>query len=145
MIWGFWQFHKIWIFHFAKFLKLLGDGINKNLKLGFLKLSFTYTLCGKTRIKLPLQCGKMKNIHCHWNFFTSNQLFSKYVIFTKFLPKMYCGEHFGHANFFPSNQLIVKFFSKTLIWRNFYEKIMAVKDRNFRSLAYIYVHNICPV
>ena len=34
---------------------------------------------------------------------------------------------------FPSNQFIVKFFSKTLIWRNFCEKIVAVKFRNFHS------------
>ena len=30
-----------------------------------------------------------------------------------------------HANIFPSNQFVVKFFSKTLIWRNFCEKTMA--------------------
>ena len=38
-----------------------------------------------------------------------------------------------HANFFPSTQFIVKFFSEMLIWRNFYEKSVAVKFRNFHS------------
>ena len=37
-------------------------------------------------------------------------------------------------NFFPSNQFIAKFFSKTLISRNFYEKTVAVKFRNFISV-----------
>ena len=36
-----------------------------------------------------------------------------------------------HANFFTSNQFIVKFFSKTLIWRNFCDKTVAVKFQNF--------------
>ena len=36
--------------------------------------------------------------------------------------------------FFPSNQFIVKFFSKTLIWRNFCEKTVALKFRNFHSV-----------
>ena len=37
-------------------------------------------------------------------------------------------------NFFPSNQFIVKFFSKTLIWRNFCEKIVAIIVCNFHSV-----------
>ena len=37
--------------------------------------------------------------------------------------------------FFPSNQFIVKFFSKTLIWRNFCEKTVALKFRNFHSVS----------
>ena len=39
-----------------------------------------------------------------------------------------------HANLFPSNQFIVKLFSKTLIWRNFCEKTVAVKFLNFHSV-----------
>ena len=38
------------------------------------------------------------------------------------------------CNFFPSNQFVVKFFSKTLIWRNFCEKTVAMKFRNFHSV-----------
>ena len=41
---------------------------------------------------------------------------------------------FTAMQFFPSNQFIVKFFSKTLIWRNFCEKTVAVKFRNFHSV-----------
>jgi len=41
-----------------------------------------------------------------------------------------------HANFFPSNQVIAKFFSKTLIWRNFWEKTVAVKFCNFHSVLF---------
>ena len=44
--------------------------------------------------------------------------------------------HCHHANSFPSNQFIAKFFSKTLIWRNFCKKYVAVKFRNF--------HNVFP-
>ena len=40
-----------------------------------------------------------------------------------------------HANFFLSNQFIVKFFSKTLIWRNFCTKTVAVQFRNFHSVT----------
>ena len=41
-----------------------------------------------------------------------------------------------------SNQFIVKFFSKTLIWRNFCEKTVAEKFRNFHSvkITEIYSH-----
>ena len=39
-----------------------------------------------------------------------------------------------HANFLSSNQFRVNFFSKKLIWRNFCEKIVAVKFRNFHSV-----------
>ena len=39
-----------------------------------------------------------------------------------------------HANFSPWNQFTVKFFSKTLIWRNFCEKNVAVKCCNFHSV-----------
>ena len=39
-----------------------------------------------------------------------------------------------HAKFFPWNQFTVKFFSKTLIWRNFCEKNVAVKFQNFHSV-----------
>ena len=45
-----------------------------------------------------------------------------------------------HANFFPSNQFIVKFFSKTLIWRNFCEKIVAVKFCNFHSVSVVHTY-----
>ena len=44
-------------------------------------------------------------------------------------PEIHC-----HANFFPSNQFVVKFVSKTLIWRNFCEKTVAVKLRHFHSV-----------
>ena len=37
--------------------------------------------------------------------------------------------------FFSSNQFIEKFFCKTLIWRNFCEKTLAIKFSNF--------HNVC--
>ena len=37
-----------------------------------------------------------------------------------------------HTNYFPSNQFIVKFFSKRFIWRNFCDKIVAAKFRNFQ-------------
>ena len=39
------------------------------------------------------------------------------------------------SKFFSSNQLRVKFFSKKLISRNFCEKMMAVKFRNFHTVA----------
>ena len=41
-----------------------------------------------------------------------------------------------HANIFSSNQLRVKFFSKKLIWRNFCDKIVAVKFHNFHSVLH---------
>ena len=82
-----------------------------------------------------------------------SKLFSNFirksVTFTKFSRKMcetksqqHClpkhsvekREIHCHANFFPSNQFIAKFFSKTLIWRNFCEKTMAVKFRNFHTV-----------
>ena len=37
--------------------------------------------------------------------------------------------------FFSSNQFMAKFFSKTLIWRNFCGKTVAVKFRNFHSVC----------
>ena len=41
-----------------------------------------------------------------------------------------------HASqiFFPSNQFVIKFFSKMLIWRNFCDKTVAAKFRNFHSV-----------
>ena len=42
--------------------------------------------------------------------------------------------------FFPLNQFIVKFFSKTLIWRNFCEKTMAVKFRDFHCVKKREIH-----
>ena len=41
-----------------------------------------------------------------------------------------------HAKFFSSNQLRVKFFSKKLISRNFCEKMVAVKFRNFHTVLH---------
>ena len=38
-----------------------------------------------------------------------------------------------HANFFSSNQFIVKFFSETLLSRNFSEKMVAKIFRNFHT------------
>ena len=38
-----------------------------------------------------------------------------------------------HANFFPSNQSVANFFSKTLIWRIFCEKTVAVRFSNFHK------------
>ena len=79
--------------------------------------------------------------YCYPNFFSSNQLFSIFFIFLAQL----CGKvHENHivekreihcqANFFPSNQFIVNFLSKTLLWRNFCGKIVAVKFCNFHSV-----------
>ena len=49
-----------------------------------------------------------------------------------------------HANFFTSNQFIVKFFSKTLIWRNFCDKTVAVKFRNFQCARTLWsLRNLC--
>ena len=64
----------------------------------------------------------------------SRNFLSKTVIqkFRK-LHNVVCGKTINslHAGFFPSNQFIVKFFYKTLIWRNFCEKF-----RNFHSVVW---------
>ena len=44
-----------------------------------------------------------------------------------------------HAKFFSSNQLRVKFFSKKLISRNFCEKMVAVKFRNFHTVHTMHI------
>ena len=48
-----------------------------------------------------------------------------------------------HANIFPSNQFRVKLFSKKLIWRNFSNKIVAVKFQNFHSVDMQNVRLFC--
>ena len=83
----------------------------------------------------------------------SIQFFSKRFNLTEFLQKLIWGTIFSktlhsvekreihcHANFFPSMQFIVKFFSKTLIWRNFGEKRVTVKSRNFHSVYVVKTH-----
>ena len=39
-----------------------------------------------------------------------------------------------HTKIFTSNKLTVRFFSKTLIWRKFCEKTVAVNFRKFHSV-----------
>ena len=100
------------------------------------------TQCGKTRNSLS-----QKN---SWNQLFSN-FFSETVTFTKFLPKkreskflkfsqcykitVWKNEKFTSTQFFPSNQFIAKFFRKTLIWRNFCDKTVAVKCHNFHIVT----------
>ena len=93
--------------------------------------------------KIYIHISHRKNIssnHLFGNFFTIKVAFK--IFFSKMreseLPhhssvekrEIHC-----HANFFPSNQFIVNFFSKTLIWRNFCGKIVAVKFWNFHSVC----------
>ena len=72
---------------------------------------------------------KIREINESWRFTWFDRFDEKIA----WLQKIHC-----HAKFFPSNQFIVKFFSKMLIWRNFCEKTVAVKFRDFHSVNWLH-------
>ena len=80
-----------------------------------------------------------KNWALSWVFSKCNQFhdFTRFhVIFSRANATVWKNEKFSALQiFFRQINLIVKFFSKTLIWRNFCEKTVAVKFWNFHSVC----------
>ena len=101
--------------------KIVVSMISRENMQAFIKGVFFFTACGKS------QCGKMTK------FFPSNQLFtdlfSKCVVFTKFLPKKreskfpyfphFCWEN---EHFFSSNELLSNLYSKCVVFTKFLPK-----------------------
>ena len=79
-------------------------------------------------------CGNLFSRFFGKNFVKTT--FSLKKLLKNWFDEIFLGERnaLPHASFFPSNQFIVKFFAKSLIWRNFCGKTVAVKFRNFHSV-----------
>ena len=89
------------------------------------------------------QCGKvienritLKNFR-KINYLVLLNFFCKNVDLTGKCKKVIVFTYDFSTLFFPSKQFRVNFFSKKLIWRNFCEKIVAVKLRHFHSVCIV--------
>ena len=123
---------------------------NYELKESFLPIEknlFWSQKCGSTKFAWSCSLWRNEDIQQVSEFMTKKRLFESVANkeksdknFWKRKPvlKAQCEKTRNSLprKFFSSNWFTVKFFSKTLIWRNFCERTVAVKSRNFHSTVW---------